>query len=134
MFISDKKDKRSNKQKKFAYDTILCQLSIDHLPKVENNAQSGRVRHKEGYVNVVANRLKPTKRTIKKDGKKLRVIRAKTKIKDITKPHKYKENDQNLGYIKKRKFGRFTTNPRTIGRGVAIRPNALVRSEYDDEA
>jgi hypothetical protein len=39
----------------------------------------------------------------------------------------------NFGFTKKRKFGRFTKNPRAPGRELVPSPNALTRDEYFNE-
>jgi hypothetical protein len=79
----------------------------------------GRNKLPNSRMPTTAPRYKETMVTIKvgKKKKKVRGIRIKVKGDSTSRDPK---NDQNLGYVKKRHFGRFTTNPKTKGRGVAI--------------
>jgi hypothetical protein len=119
---------KSKKQQQFKADSIAL------MPKtnlIQNKAHEGREKHNDSYVVVKAGRMQhdkkikyyvpdPNDHEAKPKIVKTVGSRIKPKIKDVNKPHAYRENDQNLGYVKKKYHGRFTTNVKTPGRGVAI--------------
>jgi hypothetical protein len=120
---------KSKKQQQFKADSIAL------APKtnlITNKAHEGRERDHRGYIEVKAGRMQhdkkiryyvPDPNNPEAKPKVVKIVgsRIKPKIKDVNKPHVYRNNDQNLGYIsKKRYYGRFTTNPKTKGRGLAI--------------
>jgi hypothetical protein len=102
-----------------------------------------RLPQQDGYVVAKSTRIKKHTKIVyfkpdpnKPDDKPKRVkvigSRIKVKIKDLNKVHTFKDNDQNLGYIKPKRYGRFTTNPKTPGRGI-VGINLPPHQEYNYE-
>jgi hypothetical protein len=57
----------------------------------------------------------------------VKLSHPKRKFSDRKDSFKVRLNDKNLGYVKQKKFRRFSTNPKTVGRSVALFHTALVK-------
>lgn len=134
--------KPSKKQQQFKRDTVALQATLNHLEKVVLVAPEGRERreNQNGSVSVKSPRMKRSKWTLPpKEGEKRRQkvngFRVKVDIKDLNKTHTYRVNDQNLGYVKQKRYGRFTTNQKTPGRGIAVIVQKPIISviQYDED-
>jgi hypothetical protein len=126
------RSKKIQKEKRESHDRSLRQIEL--------SSTRDRLPQQDGYVVVNSARMKRSKWLIAIDpenSKKTRKVsgfRIKVKIKDIDKPHRYRENDQNLGYISKKKYyGRFTTNPKTTGRVLAVIQQSAQAAPHDSE-
>jgi hypothetical protein len=126
------RSKKIQKEKHESYSASLRQIVL--------STTRDRLPQQDGYIVANSARMKRSKWRIAIDpenSKKTRKVsgfRIKVKIKDTDKVHKYRDNDQNLGYISKKKYyGRFTTNPKTTGRVLAVIEQPKQAAPQDSE-
>jgi hypothetical protein len=125
------RSKKIQKEKHESYSASLRQIVLSTTRE--------RLPQQDGYVVAQTPRKKRSKWRIvidpenSKKTRKVSGFRIKTSIKDPT-VNRYRENDQNLGYINKKKYyGRFTTNPKTKGRVLAVIQQPAQVAPHDSE-